>query len=362
MPSTKVIKVLYYCSDSEQDEQMRQTLEKYLSILKSQGAIASWERGTIGASKECSSEIDTHIKTADIILLLIGAEFTASHDRWNVVVQQAMEQHKTRKARVIPVFLHPVIDNCQVAFGNLKAFPEGERPVTDCTPYDQAFVSIAKGIQEVVKKLIDSSFPIKKYLRQIKAGAMPFANTVANAFANVTITITFFTRKSSYRRRIRAGLMQLAKPVLIVAGAIFLSPLLPDLSKIFSSEPNKALSSIQNVTPIGWIRIGIINNTSSNLSFVQPLLQSSDDRSAPSIDSPVVPSIGAVVTVKNPVNLRKTRPQEYHNSDLPQKVGLLKPEEKLIILKVQRLINTDFNSFRIEVWAQVGRCKAACDK
>ena len=234
--------------------------------------------------------------------------------------------------------------------------------VTECQSYGQAFVSIAKGIQKVVKKLSDSSFPIKKYLRQIKAGAMPFANTVANAFANVTITITFFTRRSSYRRRIRAGLKQLAKPVLIVAGAIFFSPLLPDILGIFSSEPNKALSSIRNVTPIGWIRIGIINNTSSSLSFVQPLLQTSDDRSAPSIDSPVVPSIGAVVTVKNPVNLRKTRPQEYHNSDLPQKVGLLKPEEKLIILKVQRLINTDFNSFRIEVWAQVGRCKAACDK
>ncbi len=358
MPSTKAIKVLYYCSDSKQDEQMRQTLEKHLSILKSQGAIASWERGTIGASKECSSEIDTHIKTADIILLLIGSEFIASHDRWNVVVQQAMEQHKTRKARVIPVLLHPVIDNCQVAFGNLKdlkALPEGERPVTDWKSYDQAFVSIAKGIQEVVKELTDSPFPIEKYFRQIKAGAMPFANVTS-------VTITFFTRISSYRRRIRAGLMHLAKPVLIVAGAIFLSPLLPDISNIFSSKPNRVLRSIQNVTPIGWIRIGIINNTSSSLSFVQPLLQTSDSRSAPSIDSPVVPSIGAVVTVKNPVNLRKNRPQEYHNSDLPQKVGLLKPEEKLIILRVQRLINTDFNSFRIEVWAQVGRCKAACDQ
>ena len=355
MPSTKVIKVLYYCSDSEQDEQMRQTLEKHLSILKSQGAIASWERGTISAGKECSSEIDTQIKTADIILLLIGSEFTASRDRWNVVVQQAMEQHKAQKARVIPVLLHPVIDNWKVAFGNLKALPEGERPLTEWKPYDQAFVSIAKGIQEVVKELTDSPFPIEKYLRQIKAGAMPFANVTRS-------TITFFTTKSSYRRRIRAGLMQLAKPVLIVAGAIFLSPLLPDLLGIFSSEPNRDLSSIQNVTPIGWIRIGIINNTSSSLSFVQPLLQTSDDRSAPSIDSPVVPSIGAVVTVKNPVNLRKNRPQEYHNSDLPQKVGLLKPEEKLIILRVQRLINTDFNSFRIEVWAQVGRCKGACDK
>lgn len=274
------------------------------------------------------------------------------------VVKQIIQRHNARLARAIAVLLRRV-DYWKSRVANLKALPKAQRLVTKWRNYQHAFESIAQGIWEKVKELIGSRFPIKKYLRQIKAAVMP----VANALVYVTsATITFFARRASYGRLIRAGLIQVAKPILIVASAIFLSPLLPDISGIFSSEPNRTLRSTRNITPIGWIRIGIVNNTSSSLSFVDRLLQTSDSRSAPSIDSPVVPSIGAVVTVKNPVNLRKNRPETRHRSNWPQKVGLLKPEEKLIILKVQRLVNTDFNSFRIEVWAQVGRCKGACDR
>ena len=219
---------------------------------------------------------------------------------------------------------------------------------------------LLKGIRKEVKQLTASLFPIKKSLRQIKAGMMPVAYAVRNACVYLyvaNITLSSLIRRSRCWRRIQAGLMQLAKPVLIFASAIFLSPWMPNIFGIFLSQPHRTLSSTQNATPIGWIRIGIVNNTLSSLSPVEQLLQTSDSRLAPSIDSAVVPSVGVVVTVKNPVNLRKNRPQIY--SDLPQKLGLLKPEEKLIILKVKRLVNP---SFGVEVWAQVGRCKKACDQ
>ena len=63
------------------------------------------------------------------------------------------------------------------------------------------------------------------------------------------------------------------------------------------------------------------------------------------------------MSVKNPVNLRKSVPEEYE-SDLPHKVGLLKPQQKLVILRVRRLMNV---SSRIEVWAQVGKCQKRCE-
>ena len=187
---------------------------------------------------------------------------------------------------------------------------------------------------------------------------IPVAYAVRNACVYVTnATLSFLMRRSTCRRRIQAGLMKLAKLVLIFAGAILLSPLMPNILGTFSSQLHRTPSLTENTTPIGWIRIGIVNNTLSSLSPVEQLLQTSDSRLAPSIDSAVVPSIGVVVTVKNPVNLRRARPQIY--SDLPQKVGLLQPEEKLIILKVQRLVNP---SFGVEVWAQVGKCKKACNQ
>jgi len=94
------------------------------------------------------------------------------------------------------------------------------------------------------------------------------------------------------------------------------------------------------------------------LSVKEQLIQSSNPRFAPSVDALSVPSIGEVVTVKNPVNLRKYRPKPY----LPEGVGLIKPGEKLVIIKLEPLVRVDSNFPRKEVWAQVGKCADSCSK
>lgn len=162
MRSTKVIELFYCCSDAEQDEQMRQQLEDHLSILKRQNVITGWHKGMISPGKDWENEIDTHLKSADIILLLISSDFIASDYYWEVVIKQAMERHKAKQARVIPVLLRPY-DNWKAIFGNIKALPKGERPVTKWKPYDEAFKSIAEGIRETVEEIQDSFFLLKIY-------------------------------------------------------------------------------------------------------------------------------------------------------------------------------------------------------
>ena len=366
MPSTKAIKVLYCCSDSDKDEQMRQQLEEHLSFLKRDGVIATWDKSMISAGKEWENEINMQLQTADIILPLISSKFIASDYNWNVLAKGAMERHRDRKARVVPILLRPVDTYWKVAFPKVKALPEGERPITEWRPYDKAFANIAQGIRVVAEEVTGSPFPIKKSLRQIMTVVMPVAKAFFN-MATVTVNVASATFSSLPRARYRRRNKVNIRPLVIVAGigTIFLVPQLPKLLRNPSSEsnqtPNQTLSPTRNIIPIGWIRIGVVNNTSGSLSVGERLLQTSEIRLAPSIDSPVVPSIGAVVTVKNPVNLRENRPQTY-NSDLPEKVGLLKPKEKLIILQLQHLVNPDSNSSRIEIWAQVSKCQRACDK
>ncbi len=154
-------------------------------------------------------------------------------------------------------------------------------------------------------------------------------------------------------------MMPFAKPIIFVAVASVFIPQLSHMLRISSLEPKQISSSQQNITSIGWIRIGIVNNTSRSFSNEEQLFQTSDDQSAPSIDAPLVPSTGAVVTVKNLVNLRKDRPQTDY-SHMPKTVGKLKPGEKVVILKLDALVNPDANSHRKEVWGQVGRCNQAC--
>ncbi len=352
MPPARPIEVLYCCSDSQRDEQMRQDLENHLKILQRQGIITTWHKGMISAGREWENETYNQLMTADIILPLISADFIASDYNWDVVLTKAIERHKDKTARVIPILLRRV-DNWKGAFGNLKlkALPEGERPVTDWRPYDNAFESIARGIRGLVEELTASPFSLKSY-PQLRVGV----TAVARTFASVsTATTSLLPKKFKPRRRKQANLSAAITSAVIGMGGIIIinHNHLPQILKIPSLAPNLTSNSTQNITPIGWIRIGVINNASSSLSAGERLIQSSNSL-ASSVDSPVVPSIGAVVTVKNPVNLRKYRPKPY----LSKSIARLEPGEKLVIVKVEPLVIPP----RKEVWAQVGRCNRSCDK
>jgi hypothetical protein len=352
MPPAKPIEVLYCCSDSEKDEEMRQKLENHLKILQRHGIITTWHKGMIGAGKEWESETYTQLMTADIILPLISADFIASDYNWDVVLKMAIERHKAGTARVIPILLRR-FDNWKVAFGNLqlKALPEGERPVSDWKPYDNAFESIAKGIRGLVEELTASPFSLKSY-PQLRVGVTAVARTLASVS---TVTASLFPKKLKSRRRKQANLTTVITTGVIglVGGTVAINQL-PHILSMPSLAPNLTYNSIQNITPIGWIRIGVVNNASGSLSAGEPLIRSSKPQLAPSVDSPVVPSIGEVVTVKKLVNLRKDRPKSY----LPKMIASLKPGEKLVIVKVEPLVIPP----RKEVWAQVGRCNRACDR
>jgi hypothetical protein len=82
--------VAVFFSYSQQDECLRDKLAAQLSILERQGAIATWHEREILAGAERAKEIDAHLNSADIILLLVSADFLASDSCWDVEVQQAM--------------------------------------------------------------------------------------------------------------------------------------------------------------------------------------------------------------------------------------------------------------------------------
>ncbi len=71
--SSKCVEVFY--SYSHKDEEMRDELEKHLSILKHRGLILSWHDRKIDAGEEWKGKIDEHLNSAQIILLLISADF-----------------------------------------------------------------------------------------------------------------------------------------------------------------------------------------------------------------------------------------------------------------------------------------------
>lgn len=157
VPLGKPIKVLYCCSDAAKDEEMRLHLEMHLKMLQREGVINTWHKGMIGAGKEWESEAYKQLMTADIILLLISADFIASDYCWDIEVRRAMERHEAKQSCVIPVILRRTDDwEKNTPFGKLKPLPKDGKPISEWGNRDKAFSSVAEGIREAVKELTTS--------------------------------------------------------------------------------------------------------------------------------------------------------------------------------------------------------------
>jgi hypothetical protein len=142
-----------FFAHSHYDERLRNQLEKQLSLLKRQDLIAGWHDREISAGTKWASEINSHLNTASIILLLISPDFMASDYCYGVEVKRAMERLEAREALVIPVILRPVYWRGAV-FGKLQALPKNAKPITRWQNRDEAFFNVAEGIRKAVEELI----------------------------------------------------------------------------------------------------------------------------------------------------------------------------------------------------------------
>ena len=97
-----------FFSYSHKDKRLRDELETQLGLLKRQGAITAWYDRKIGAGKEWAHEIDTHLNSAHIILLLVSPDYLASDYCYDTEMKLALERHKAKEAVVIPVILRSV--------------------------------------------------------------------------------------------------------------------------------------------------------------------------------------------------------------------------------------------------------------
>ncbi len=148
MEASKEIFFIY----AHDDERLRNQLEKQLSLFKLQGLITGWHDREIGAGMEYADEINAHLNSASIILLLISPDFMASQYCYGIEMKRAMEKHEAGEARVIPIILRPVHWKGS-PFGKLQALPKNGKPVTLWQNRDKAFFDVAEGIRKSVEGL-----------------------------------------------------------------------------------------------------------------------------------------------------------------------------------------------------------------
>jgi internalin A len=139
-------------SYSHKDEELRDELETQLKLLQRQGFISMWHDRKITPSNRWAGVIDVEFERADIILLLISADFLASDYCYETEMMNALEREKKGETKVVPI----VIRACNwkgALFSGLQGLPTDLRPVTSWPNRDEAWNDVAKGIRNLVEEI-----------------------------------------------------------------------------------------------------------------------------------------------------------------------------------------------------------------
>lgn len=150
------LKLNIFIAYSREDDSFRIRLEKHLSTLKRREYINTWYDGKIEAGTEWKLEIDKALNAADIILLLISADFIASDYCYEIEMKRAIERHEKGEVVVIPI----LINHCDwedTPFGVIQALPQNGKPITDSfwENSDKSLSIIAKSIKSLVENRVE---------------------------------------------------------------------------------------------------------------------------------------------------------------------------------------------------------------
>ncbi len=145
-------RVKLFYSYSHKDEMLREELETHLKLLQRRGLIETWHDRMIGAGDEWEKRIDENLEAANIILLLVSADFIASDYCYENEMTRALERHETGEARVVPIIVREV--NWKLApFAKLEALPKDGMAVMKWPDRDSAWQNVSEGIERVIEEM-----------------------------------------------------------------------------------------------------------------------------------------------------------------------------------------------------------------
>lgn len=143
--------VSIFISYARRDQEFREELGRHLSFLWRSGEVDPWHDRKISAGQDWAGEIDRHLREADIILLLVSADFADSDYCWDAEMQTAIIRHELGEATLVPVIVRPVEGWQSSPLGRLQALPTDGKPVSSWDDKDEAYVDVVRGIKKIIK-------------------------------------------------------------------------------------------------------------------------------------------------------------------------------------------------------------------
>jgi uncharacterized membrane protein YkvA (DUF1232 family) len=147
-PSKPVSLVFSY---AHEDELHRKELEKHLRGLQRDGWIKPWHDRMIPTGDNWRKQIDDNFRTADVIVLLISADFMDSNFCSEQEMTLALERRDRGEAVVVPIIVR-ACDWKHSTLGDIQALSDGVA-VTSQPNKDETWSEVARGIRRAIEAL-----------------------------------------------------------------------------------------------------------------------------------------------------------------------------------------------------------------
>lgn len=141
-----------FCCYAHRDTSLLENLKAHLTLLQRQGLISLWVDTDISPGSNWEQEIEKHLNTAHIILLLISSDFLYSDYCYSKEMFRALDRHQREEAIVIPIILRPVYWQ-GAPFAKLQVLPTGAKPILSSSWHsmDEALLDVVNGIGAAIK-------------------------------------------------------------------------------------------------------------------------------------------------------------------------------------------------------------------
>lgn len=139
-----------FLSYAHADEAFRDELVKHLTPLKRRGGISVWHDRRLLPGAPLDATISAELEAADLILMLISADFVASDYCWDKEMARALERHEAGEARAVSIVCRP----CRfkdLPFARFVMTPTDAKAISTWTDRDAAWVDVVSAIERAIE-------------------------------------------------------------------------------------------------------------------------------------------------------------------------------------------------------------------
>ena len=158
------------------DEPFYRRLQTHLSLWQREGYIQWLE---IPAGRNMEQTMHTHLRLADLVLLLISPDFFAE-DLCYMAMKAALQEQTGHKVPVVPILARASAWK-RSACGGLQVLPDDEQPIVEWSHPEQAYENIRAGIARLIPSLSTqgATYKDRSYIfqaRDLPKGYVPRPN------------------------------------------------------------------------------------------------------------------------------------------------------------------------------------------